>query len=72
MQAAPALWRERSPYMAQSLSRLLFPATLVEDAVVSRLDALLDGHHPAGLRRVLLEQRDDLLRAVRARASRQL
>ena len=69
VESAPALWRERSPYMAQSLSQLLFPSTLVEDAVVQRMDALLDGDHPAGLRRVLLEQHDDLVRAVRARAA---
>jgi aminopeptidase N len=64
----PELWQTRSPQMAQELTLRLFPSTLVDPAVVARVDTLLAGDHPAGLHRVVLEQRADLERAVRARA----
>jgi hypothetical protein len=53
--------------MAASLSRGLFPRTLVDATVLDRVGGLLDARHPAGLRRVVAEQRSDLERAVRAR-----
>jgi len=61
------LWERRSPALATSIARLLFPATLVEQSVLDATGALLDGDLPAGLRRVLLEERDELSRALQAR-----
>ena len=69
--ALPGVWETRGPQVAQSLSRLLYPSTVVDVAVLERTDAFLAaGDLPAGLRRVVAEQRSDLERAVRARALR--
>jgi aminopeptidase N len=65
--AVPRLWTERSPHAAQALTRLLFPSLLPEPAVLDAVDGLLASDLPAGARRVVLEQRDDLARALRAR-----
>jgi len=68
--AVPGLWASRSPQVAQSLTQHLFPHTLVRPDVAERVAALLaDDGLPAGARRVVLEQLDDLRRALRARAS---
>ncbi len=64
----PGLWAARTPQVAGSLTVRLFPSTLVEPRVLERTAALLDEVHPAGLRRYVAEQRDDLARALRARA----
>ncbi|MBA2372948.1 MAG: aminopeptidase N [Chloroflexi bacterium] len=65
----PRMWRERTHEIAMSLSRHLFPAVLVEPATVARTDAALatPGIDPR-LRRVLLEQRAKMVRALAARA----
>ena len=80
--AAPALRREirpgatrtcghtRSPEVAGGLARGLFPATLVEPETVDATEALLVAANPPGLRRKAGEGRDDLARALRARAAR--
>jgi len=64
---APGLWERRTPQLATAVARLLFPATLVEQQVLDASAGLLGQDLPAGLRRVLLEARDDLSRALRAR-----
>jgi aminopeptidase N len=66
--ALPEIWRTRTPVMAAALTRLLYPSVLVEDETVRRTDAVLaDTSLDAGLRRVLIEQRADMLRAIAAR-----
>jgi aminopeptidase N len=65
----PAVWDQRGPQVSRSLALRLFPATLVEQDVLDRTAALLDERHPPGLRRCVAEQRDDLARALRARAA---
>jgi aminopeptidase N len=64
----PRLWRDLSPQLAGSLTLQLFPSTLVEPEVVERVAAVLAQreHLPAGLCRVVLEQHDDLRRALHA------
>jgi aminopeptidase N len=70
LEAVPALWRDRSPHSAQELTRLLYPSTLIEPEVLERTDALLARNDlPAPARRVVVEQRADLARALRARAA---
>jgi len=70
LSAVPGFWEALSPSLAQSLTQVLFPSTLLREDVVARVSALLDQDLHAGCRRVLLEQRDDLRRALRARANR--
>ena len=65
--AVPQLWRNCTPQLAGSLTMRLYPSTLVRLDVLDRSDVLLgDPDLPAGARRVVLEGRDDLARAVRA------
>ncbi len=61
------LWATRSPVIARTLATALFPAPLVRDDVLERTGTLLERSDlPVGLRRVLLEQRDELSRASAA------
>ena len=64
----PGLWQTRSPEVVGRLTELLFPSTLVCQDVLDATAVLLDERHPAGLRRYVAEQRDDLRRALAARA----
>ena len=64
----PQLWATRTPEVVGRLTELLFPSTLVRQDVLDRTAPLLEDHHPAGLRRLVAEQRDDLRRALAARA----
>ena len=68
--AVPGWWERLSPTLAQFLTQFLFPAPEVRPEVEQQVSALLDQDLPAGCRRVLLEQRDDLQRALRAQSSR--
>lgn len=64
------VWQERSIEIAMDVVRGLFPAWLVERSTLDAADAWLtehDGAAPA-LRRLVLEERDDLARALRAQA----
>ena len=65
----PGLWERRSPQLAGSVTRLLFPATLVRQEVLDATGGLVADDRPAGLRRLVLEARDDLARALRARGA---
>jgi aminopeptidase N len=69
--ALAPIWAERTTEIAQSLVVGLYPSQLVSAAVVERTDSYLAEHEhdvaPA-LRRLLLEGRDGVLRAQRARA----
>ncbi len=67
---APGLWERLSPEVVGRLTALLFPSTLVTQEVLDATAPLLDERHPAGLRRYVAEERDDLARALRARALR--
>jgi len=64
----PELWRTRTPVMAEEITAGLFPALLVSPSTLSRTDEALAGELDPGLRRLLLEGRADLDRALRARA----
>ena len=65
----PGAWAARTPQVAGSLANSLFPSTLVSQDVLDATEVLLDERHPAGLRRYVAEQRDDLARALRARSA---
>ncbi|MDP9435956.1 MAG: ERAP1-like C-terminal domain-containing protein, partial [Actinomycetota bacterium] len=59
------VWQRRSPQLAQDAARLLFPAPLLRRDVLALVDGLLARPSlPDGLRRTVLEQRDELARAL--------
>jgi len=62
------VWRDRTGEMAQNVAVGLYPALVVDQAVVDRTDAYLaEQSPPAALRRLLLEGRAGIVRALRAR-----
>ncbi len=63
----PGWWSRLSPQLAGSLTLQLFPATLIDQDVLTQVAGFLQTPDlPAGLRRVVLEQHDDLRRAWQA------
>ncbi len=64
------LWHGRTNEMAQQFVSGMYPTTLVSEDVLARGDAWLEAHPdaPAGLRRLVLENRDGTARALRAHA----
>ena len=63
-------WTERTRDEALSLARGLFPGTLIGSRVVEAADAALaDENLPGPFRRILLEAKDGMERAIRARAA---
>ncbi|MCU1621577.1 MAG: aminopeptidase Metallo peptidase [Frankiales bacterium] len=68
-EAVGRIWAERTVEMAQNIVIGLYPTLLVSPAVVARTDAYLAGSDvPPALARLLLEGRDGVHRALRARA----
>ena len=62
------VWRTRTAEMAQNVVVGLYPSLLVQQDVVDRTDAYLVAEEPVpALRRLLLEGRDGVVRALRAR-----
>jgi aminopeptidase N len=67
--AVGEVWRTRTAEMAQNVVVGLYPAVVVDQAVIDRTDAYLAAEDPPpALRRLLLEGRDGVARALRARA----
>ncbi|OHV34358.1 MULTISPECIES: aminopeptidase N [Pseudofrankia] len=63
------IWKTRSFDTAQTITQVLFPDGVIEQATVDRVDAYLASEDPAPpLRRALAEGRDGLVRALTARA----
>jgi len=63
------VWRSRTSEMAQQVVIGLYPTLLVSPHVVERTDLYLQGPDvPSSLRRLLLESRDGVVRALRARS----
>jgi aminopeptidase N len=63
------VWETRTAEMAQNVVVGLYPSLLVSASVVERTDAYLAGGDvPPTLRRLLLEGRDSVVRALRARS----
>ncbi|MGZ6827273.1 MAG: aminopeptidase N, partial [Mycobacteriales bacterium] len=66
----PRVWEQSSAQLATSITAQAFPVSLVEPEVAARVEALLGTPGlPDGMRRVLLEQHDDLRRALAAQAA---
>jgi aminopeptidase N len=68
--AVERVWRERTIEIAMAVVRGLFPLVPDDGATLDATDAWLAGHPdaPSALRRLVLEARDDLSRALRAQA----
>ncbi|MFI6578013.1 aminopeptidase N [Nocardiopsis sp. NPDC050513] len=67
-QLAPA-WEKWTGEFAQSFAEMMYPSGLVEEATLERTDAYIAEHDPApSLRRLLVEGRAGVERALRARA----
>jgi aminopeptidase N len=67
--ALAGIWRTRSNEIAQTFTELLFPSVLIEQDIVDRTDRYLAEQNPQpALRRSLVESRDTIARALRARA----
>ncbi|MGW8952721.1 aminopeptidase N [Streptomyces sp. NPDC055709] len=66
--AIERVWAERSIQIGMDVVRGLFPALQDDEATLTATDAWLDSHAgaPPALRRLVLESRDDLARALRA------
>jgi aminopeptidase N len=63
------VWRSRSNELAQTFTELLYPSVLIEQEIVDRTDRYLAEENPQpALRRALVESRDSVARALRARA----
>jgi aminopeptidase N len=64
------VWATRTNETAQNIVIGLYPRLLAEQAVVDRTDAWLDANRDSipALRRLVLESRDALARALRAQA----
>jgi aminopeptidase N len=63
------VWKERDIEIGLAFARMMFPAVVVGDDTVHAADRYLDDKDvPGPVRRVLLEARDAMQRAMRARA----
>ncbi|MEP6462210.1 MAG: aminopeptidase N [Frankiaceae bacterium] len=61
------IWNERTLDMAQTLVEGLYPVLVISPETVTKTDAYLEsGHPPAALRRLLLEARAGITRALAA------
>jgi aminopeptidase N len=62
-----AVWAGRTIDNASRVAQYGFPSLLVEQSTLDSADAWLAGNHASALRRLVLEQRDDLARALTVR-----
>jgi aminopeptidase N len=68
-QAIPTVWAERTNEIAQGIVTGLYPAYRINEDTVERTDRFLaETDPPPSLRRLMVESRDGVLRALRARA----
>jgi len=62
------VWQNRTGDTARTIAEGLFPFLVIEQSTIDRIDDYLNTRKPAaGLHRILLEHRDALARALRAR-----
>ncbi|MEY4444753.1 MAG: hypothetical protein RL301_832, partial [Actinomycetota bacterium] len=63
------IWETKSYETGRAIGQLLFPTYLVNDSTLAKTDNWLTGigkDAPGGLRRIMNENRDSLLRALNA------
>jgi aminopeptidase N len=67
--AVGEVWKTRSMDSAQTLTELLFPAVVISEETLGQVDGYLRDQSPQpALRRMLVEGRDTMARALRARS----
>ncbi len=67
--ALDPVWRQRSIEVALAVARAMYPRLVIGDEVVQMTTEALDSDStPGPIRRILLEERDEIRRALRARA----
>ncbi|WP_378738501.1 aminopeptidase N [Nocardia brasiliensis] len=64
----PGVWERRSSEVAQTVVVGLYPGWAISDAAVAVADKFLAGDHPPALRRLVVEGKAGVERALRARA----
>jgi aminopeptidase N len=63
------IWRNWTPAMARRFARGAYPATQISPQTIAITEDYIEWEQPpAGLRRLLTENRDDMVRALRAQA----
>ncbi len=68
-EAVPRVWSTRTLEIARNIVHGLYPRWRANDDTLARTDVLLATDLPGGLRRTLVEARDDVVRAIRAQAA---
>jgi aminopeptidase N len=66
-EALPKVWEQRTNKIAQGLVVGLYPSFRIEQSTLDLTDEFLATQRPPALRRLLLESRDGIVRAMRAR-----
>jgi aminopeptidase N len=62
------VWKERDIEIGLVFARMMFPTTIVGDGTIAAIDRYLGGDVPGPVRRILLEGKDNMQRAMRGRA----
>ncbi|WP_194837577.1 aminopeptidase N [Nocardia sp. XZ_19_369] len=65
--AIPGVWERRSSEVAQTVVVNLYPSWAISDDAVAAADKFLAGEHPPALRRLVIEGKAGVERALRAR-----
>lgn len=69
LDALPEIWRTQPSEAAWGITLSMFPSMLVAQSTIDRVDQALAGDFDGALRRLLVEGRDDLARAMRTHAA---
>jgi aminopeptidase N len=68
-QSLRTIWRERDIEVALAFARMLFPTVVIGEETIRATDQYLsDDEVPGPIRRILIEGKDNMLRAMRGRA----
>lgn len=67
-EALEPLWESRGDEIALAFARAMYPYPLIGEKLVAMTDQALSKSLPGPLRRLLLEGKDDVVRAIKARA----
>ena len=68
-QVLPSVWKDRDIEVALAFGRAMFPSVVVGEETIVAVDAYLTGKQvPGPIRRILIEGKDNMQRAMRGRA----
>ena len=70
LQVLPKIWKDRDIEVALAIGRMMFPTVVVGEETIAAVDRYLSGEDvPGPIRRILLEGKDNMQRAMRGRAA---